>query len=299
MFEELDQLLDDLVLRPFQARMLDVLFHYTSWAGAESILRTRSFWATSHRDTDDPTELRAIDEVILGVVAALRGRSSDAALQVWDAFVTRFSETKVSSAFDVYITCFSATRDSSLHWTTYGGGGDGVCLGISMLRDEELPAGDEPRFFTPIEYSAETWQRKIEASFSGIVGQFVRFVSGRHTSNDKTRALRATLSALSRTAALAEIAAKEQHYSDECEWRSALLSRKDSSLRRQHRDVRGRRIEYVETPARSGDRAIVLTEIMLGPKNGPEAEHRAREMLTQVGYGSVGLAMPTIVRSAY
>lgn len=107
----LDRMFDGIVHESFKVETPEVLYHYTSWSGAEGILRSRQFWATPHDCTNDEAELRSADEIIRDVAVDLRRRSYGAAAVTLDKFLEGYPRLQISHLRTVYMTCFSLARD--------------------------------------------------------------------------------------------------------------------------------------------------------------------------------------------
>jgi hypothetical protein len=80
---------DGMVSDAFKVAAPKILHHYTSWAGAEGILRSQTFWATAHDCTNDEAELKSADGIIMEVAREVRRSTRGAASTVLDLFLVR------------------------------------------------------------------------------------------------------------------------------------------------------------------------------------------------------------------
>src|SRR2546428_4307826 len=106
-----------------------ILYHYTTWTGAEGILSSQRFWATAHDCTNDPAELVSANDAILGAVADLRASCTGYIAKVMRGFEASYEDKHISKSGLIYLACFSAARDDANQWRRYGDQGRGVCLG--------------------------------------------------------------------------------------------------------------------------------------------------------------------------
>ena len=121
-----------------RAQAPPVLYHYTSWQGAEGILKTNTIWATSHDCTNDPAEIVAADETILKVARELRdGVKGPSSRDVLTKFIDNYPGLHVAKMVQIYLACFSVARDDRNQWCAYADHGRGVALGLRVL--DELP----------------------------------------------------------------------------------------------------------------------------------------------------------------
>jgi hypothetical protein len=297
-----DRKLDWAVDEPFvKHKPPPVLYHYTGLQGFEAILRDRSFRATAHSHTNDPDELRAVDDLAVPLASRLgRTLKSAAARQVMIAFAEWFPSRPLSALTTVYLSCFSSARDEAVHWKKYGRVGSGVCFGLQILGSEVLPEDHNlGRAILRVNYDRSSWETQIDRGFRNVADVCQHFLDSGALRADWQRARELAVTALARVVGLADIGAKTRTWQDEQEWRYATMIRKGADVIPGSYD----RDDGVKVPCllplmRAPGRLLVLDEVVVGPNaDFSTAEAAVREILTKTGYGSEGAPMPRISRS--
>ena len=92
----LDRMFDAVVNDTFRVDVPKVLYHYTTWAGAQGIITSQRFWATAHDCTNDEAELVSADEIIVQVARELRTKARGAVAKVLDLFLDGYPEQQVT-----------------------------------------------------------------------------------------------------------------------------------------------------------------------------------------------------------
>jgi hypothetical protein len=123
--------------------MPDVLYHYTSMKGAEGILSSRRFWASTHDCRNDNAELVSADSIIKEVGQTLRKTATGTAAAVLDLFLDRYERLHVTQVMNVCLACFSLAKDDRDQWVKYGADGRGsvsesACLMSPALKSIRL-----------------------------------------------------------------------------------------------------------------------------------------------------------------
>ena len=145
---KLDRLVDESFAEPAPS----VLFHYTTWAGFDGIVRTQTLWHTAHDCTNDPAELTSADERILKFLRE---------------FARSFEPTRISRKTTLYLACFSLARDKVSQWRDYADSGQGVCLGINVLKEEvhDEHSPNLARASHRVLYEESRWTSLLEKAF--------------------------------------------------------------------------------------------------------------------------------------
>jgi hypothetical protein len=261
----------------------EVIYHYTSYENAEKILRSRSFWLTSHRCTNDAGELRSADKRIASeattMFATRQGRASRSILQ---AFVDGYTEQRVDQKLTAYLACFSLEGDDRCMWYRYGGAGRGLCLGIKVI-DEALPnVVGLGRGMIVVSYQGESWIQAVRERFTEVCDCVD---SGQARDTD-------ALNALYRIAAHTAMAVKAAPWSREREIRLTAITNKDFSGEILHHNGR----ERLPLSARDNSQPLALGEVIIGPSATAGFDDVGR-LLAETGYGGPE-PMPVIKRSA-
>jgi hypothetical protein len=268
-----------------------VLYHYTTWGGAEGIISSQQFWATAHDCTNDKAELLAADSSIIKTVKDLRRNAVHPAADVLDLFLRTYAKEQVTLVIPVYLTCFSILRDDKEQWRRYGDNGRGVCLGVRLLNEPKSqgPLGDG---LVKVDYSEESWR----ANVAEHMGQICSFLSHRHASIAHQEL---ALSALYRIAAFASIMAKQPAWEVEKEFRHVTIIHPDADIQPKERQSGGKTIRYLPVLVRDNGKRIAFAEIITGPnQNAANAHERLKGLLAEQGYEVRGLEYPEIVASA-
>jgi hypothetical protein len=283
-------LFEGLVEQAYSGSMPDVLYHYTTMKGAEGILSSRRFWASTHECTNDNAELVSADSVIKEVGQTLRKTATGTAAAVLDLFLDRYERLHVTQVMNVCLACFSLAKDDRDQWVKYGADGRGVCLGIRVLNEP----GPQiyPSRLVAVDYSESSWRETLKANFEPICS-----VLGRAKNSRENREL--GVSALSRIAAFASIMAKQEQWAGEKEVRYVtLIVDENTASQIKEREIAGEKRRYLEVPVRAEGKRISLAEVIIGPNQDPEtARVWLTALLMTTGYEPRNDEYPTITIS--
>jgi hypothetical protein len=289
---EVDRMFDVAMHRGVKRNAPEVLYHYTTWAALEGILKSQRFRATAHDCTNDDAELKSADSVIMEMAKGLNDASTGNARTVLSMFLEGYPTLRITHLTDVYLSCFSVARDLESQWRTYADNGQGVCLGIKVL-DEAGPR--ERRRGTAIikvEYAESDWR----ANFSDGIQQICQVLNRVYGSN---QVLESGLFACYRIAAHTAMSAKLPSYAVEQEYRRVTLLHKDAKVVAGEYTSNGKVRQYIPTVVRAGGNKIALSEVMVGPnKEFKSAVQRVREILAVCGYTVDEMEYPKITQSA-
>jgi len=291
-----DSRLDQLVVEPFRDALPGVLYHYTTWAGAEGILTTKQFWATAHDCTNDQAELTSADSVILEVASELESTVGGAARELIGLLLKNYSRSKVTEIAPVYLACFSEARDQGSQWEAYADKGRGLCLGIRVLGE----VGPDPSVvgvsLLRVDYSESSWRKKITTGFEAVASEVSQLAVRRGAVPYRARAL--ALNALYRIAAYAAITAKKPAWSREAEWRQVAVVRRRAKVQIFERKALGQTIRYLKLFLRRDERPLAFDEIIIGPNQDVAlATSRLRAILADAGYPNDHADLPRIATS--
>lgn len=296
--ESYDRQVDRVVDQQFatNARIPDVLYHYTSLGGLRGILADRAFRATDHRQTNDDRELRSAEEAIELVTTGLATSASGARADVLRHFNAFYPKRRVADHVVVYLACFTAQRDSDIHWANYADAGQGVCIGLRVLRDETLPnipysgAG-----LHRVQYDRDALEAAIVGGFQDVLRAHDRFMTVGWPPPVDRRAKAIAVSGLARVAAMAGICAKDpQKWAAEEEWRLVVLRHGEAPLPVQVSES-GRR--FVLHPIRALGKLLAISEIIAGPASPPETIQAVDSILQDAGYPADDAPRPPVIRS--
>lgn len=124
-----------------------VLFHYTTTASFERILRSPGFWASHYSSLNDLTEFTLVNPLLIQYVdqrlAGMGGpwpRSSEphGESDFQRALLTTLrdltADGQISGEHAAYVTCLSEHDDVLEQWRAYGDDGHGVALALDSSR---------------------------------------------------------------------------------------------------------------------------------------------------------------------
>jgi len=291
-----DSRLDQLVVEPFREDPPGVLYHYTTWAGAERILTTKQFWATAHDCTNDLAELTSADSVVLEVASEVESTVKGPARELIRLLLKHYSRSKVTEIAPVFLACFSEARDQDSQWEAYADKGRGLCLGIRVLDEASPDPSVVGVSLLRVDYSESSWRQKITTGFEAVASE-VSQLAVRHGSVPyRARAL--ALNALYRIAAYAAITAKKPAWSREAEWRQVAVVRRGATVQIFERKSGGQTIRYLKLFLRRDGRPLVFDEIIIGSNQDVAlATSRLRAILADAGYPNNYAELPRIATS--
>jgi hypothetical protein len=255
-----------------------VLYHYTTWEAAESIIASQKFRATAHNCTNDPGELTSADATILEAFRAAHARATGMTARLIRLFLESYEHSRISSSRRCYLICFSQTRDDPHQWSEYGGRGTGVCLGLRLF---EIPSPKVPELasqFMPVQYLESDWRSKFDEWLDAFVEVFSMGADTEHN-------WRLALDSLTVTTTAWALTAKLPKWEPEQEVRMILLVREGAEVQPSE-EIRsdGTVKRYLTVPVTSL-RKMPVVEIIVGPNCDPATgRERAIRMLQAAGY---------------
>ena len=287
----LEQMFDQVVRDTHNVPAPGVLYHYTTWAGAQGILSSQRFWATAHDCTNDEAELVSADSIIIEVANELRKNATGAAAKVLDLFLNGYPSLQVTRLITVCLACFSVARDDKEQWERYGDDGRGICLGISLL-DEPSPK-NPPAALIKVDYSESSWRDTLRKGFGKLCSIFSR-------AEDSPQNCELGLSAIYRIAVFASITAKRAEWAAEQEFRHVTLVRENAGIQLRERESAGKTMRYLPISLRAEGKRIALAEIIIGSnQNAEDTREQLKRLLADKGYKVVdSIEYPVITVSA-
>jgi hypothetical protein len=256
-----------------------ILYHYTSWDAAESILRSQRIRATAHDCTNDEAELTSADETIREAVRAAEETAQAAVTRrVLGLFLRTYEISRIGASRRAYLACFSTARDDSHQWDRYGNRGAGVCLGLRLFKIPSPRLAGITTSFMPVDYREDALREKVDKWLH-------RFVDAMDQAEDIERNWRLAIDSLNVSAAAWALCAKRAKWEPEQEVRAIYLAREGSRIIPVE-EVRpdGSIKRYFPAPLTRLSR-IPVEEFILGPcQDTNEGRRRALSLLTSAGY---------------
>ena len=109
--------------------MGETIYHYTSLEAAQKILETGTLWATHISYMNDTQEFNQCIDVLAG----------DAPEELRLSLLATFRKEVTSG--EIYVACFSRSKDDLNQWRSYGGGRVGVAIGFDESELKNCGAG--------------------------------------------------------------------------------------------------------------------------------------------------------------
>jgi len=285
--QELNSKFEQIISDSYYRQSPSVLYHYTSWESAKSILSTKKFRFSAYDCTNDPAELESANEIIRTVANNVRQAFKDPI----DMFIKHFEILKASKVIKIYLGCFSDQKNTDSQWMKYADQGKGLCLGINVLQEAPPEHDGVNCGLVRVEYSEEPLRKQVDVGFRTIC----QALSQSRLKNDE-QAQKDALNAISRIAGFAAIGAKKPQWSAEKERRQVAIVRKGflDKIVSMEKVSRGNR--YIELPLRAGDKLISLNEIIIGHNNQDieSAKSRVQKILSDCGYSNGDAEFPKI-----
>jgi len=255
-----------------------VLYHYTTWEAAESIIASQRFRATAHSCTNDPGELTSVDATILDAFAAAHARATGMTARLLQLFLKTYEHSRISASPRCYLICFSQTRDDGYQWGEYGVCGTGVCLGLRLFDIPEPKIPALASLFMPVQYLESEWRSK----FDGWLDSFVDVFS---LGNDTEHNWRLALDSLTVTTTAWALTAKVPKWEPEQEVRMIFLVREGASVQPTEEIRSDGTVKCYLTVPVTALRRMPVVEIIVGPNCNPATgRERAIRMLDAAGY---------------
>ena len=231
------------------------LHHYTTAAGLQGILDTKTIWASLATHLNDATE----------VVRGQRLLWDHA--KHWVELAQRLGvedPSKIPNKVwgDIYVTSFSESENDLGQWRAYAGSrGYMVTMDTSQLPDDVL--------LTKVTY--ENHEERIGGLIGQLASFYETFLSG---SSEKEKIVKEHLR---RGLALAAAVHKPRSFAAEREWRWLLWCEDCKEIGFRERE--GRIIPFHALPLWSDGQKPPIAQVTIGPGFEPELEKKAVEVL--------------------
>jgi Protein of unknown function (DUF2971) len=291
------------------------LWHYTSVHGFQSIVTSKTIFATDTRFLNDRKEFIHAREIASEVVAdtpELGSRLFPAREYLGKAVDLAFNSALRSDRLQVFVASFSAAEDQLSQWRGYSQGSSGVSLAFRLGAFRPPTGVDTLVCFAPCVYEVADkkallrrslnhfmkeaqgyWDATIEAFHRGprslandfpAVKKFVETLPETASFNDRlATAMAKTEGDLLRVAALL----KDQSFHEEQEWRLVLpvsMGRENLQNPPRFRSRNTTLVPYIAYPFPAGSAGrLPLVDLILGPGSHPNATQAALAFLESEG----------------
>lgn len=254
--------------------MEEAVYHYCSMSTFTKIMRNRSIWLTTLRDSNDAFEgtwaQRKFDD--------FRGTGKKEYFQKASEVLWAVTQ----SASKVVGTCFSAERDLLSQWRGYADDGRGFAIGFSVEKIKQLAArlDDEEQVkiaFEPIEYM-DRFESEFLAEFKSFVDKQEYYSDG---SNSSLRMVGPEMHDWARRVSLVKNAA----FKEEKESRLFSLYPSQDAKGYNYRDTGSKLSPYLEVSLEPRLKDII-TSVVIGPKNTSDSDD-IRDFVQKCGFTKV------------
>lgn len=135
------------------------LFHYTSAAGLQGIIETKSIWATDHRFLNDPSEFTHGWAIVIAALKRRKAELDQISTEVWHSIEALREHSERGGVF-AFVGSLTSEGDLLSQWRGYGGG-RGFAIGFNedwLLQNAAAQGFD----IHPVVYDPPDQQRAAE-----------------------------------------------------------------------------------------------------------------------------------------
>jgi hypothetical protein len=257
----------------------DTLYHYTSYAGLDGILKHHKLWATDARALNDSTERHFAHDQLRALFRQLVARHGMEIQPLLDAADAYMQDLEAGGAF---VISFSESSDSLGMWERYADRGSGYALGFRTDDIQRIAYGAY-EYFVKVAYGDDFFSHPLVRAFDETCTDFLS-----RPNIDPSAGI-----ALGAFVATAYAAPKHPAFSDEREWRALLCFPEAEYLSKRvsfRQGIDGIR-PYLQVGMKGvlGDEAakvqLPICKVIVGPKLPKQSTRRAVEsMLARFGY---------------
>lgn len=270
----------------------DVLYHYTSPAGAVGIVKSGKLWATEALHLNDESELTHASSILRSILEKRQRAACSAEERLLFSRELHSVDITQANVLRFFVASLTEANDSLSQWQAYAAGGCGIALGFdaSTLLKMSLMEDLAPNFSLArviyeydqqrewLEWVVQHWFEYASKAVKATRGKLVEpawFLSGLYS-----------FLAVCSCEYLPNL--KIHHFASEKEWRLGNGQAAESSLT----PVLTRSPQntpYIELDLRRQGR-IPLVQLVLGPGyRDPRSQAVARVWLDSAGYEDVGV----------
>jgi len=282
------------------------LYHYSSQAGIEGILKHSVFWATDFRDLLDKKELHYGKEFVVCAIEERRRVNTNPDIerflkavldrphsQGWLESPVTLTEgfdnqTGKSITYDDYldgfIACFCSEPASETQWQTYGDKGNGFAVGIDTHKLDWMKS-PTPYYVDSVLYDPRRQKEKVDNYLTYFIHNAALLMLNL-PKHRKDYVIRELHSLMSPYILWSMITFKEPSYYTENEWR-VLYSQWRTKGRvpiHERSGRNGEKVRYIELHL-DGTSKLPLRRLFYGPNlDGNQARDRLSELQRIHGY---------------
>jgi hypothetical protein len=261
---------------------VELLYHYTDLNELLGILETNGFWATNYNYLNDKKEIIHGIEICEEIINELN--VPDLSLE-GKVYLESLRELLYSNDQDIFIVSFCSKPDLLSQWRGYGGGQQGVSIGLKYneIINYSAPRDNEYFYIEKVIYDKKI-QREI---LKDIIIRGLEI-------NVQNKIMRDTFQQQAVNMTLKRFIAlfKDDSFQEEFEWRKVTINFKDGSNKYETKfRVRDNYIlPYVELPLKyqqSEWRNLPIKEMVVAPPSNSTSINSLEYMLDKKGYREV------------
>ncbi|MFD1626465.1 DUF2971 domain-containing protein [Azospirillum griseum] len=279
---ECDQIVDEFI-KSRCANNPEKLFHYTSVAGFEAIIRNGTLWATALPHMNDPTELihgvEKFNEYLQQKLPILSGDLR----KFWDKCLSGTDNSTIRKISDQFFSIsFSKKEDDLNQWRSYAKDCSGFSLEFSYdfinsyMKDPEIP--HKHKFFSSeIFYDYEVFH---------VASDKIIALTNKYASNERTNDSLGFLINVITASLRLSFYQKNKHYREEKEWRILIYMGNEKQEQEIEYRTRGNSlVPYTEFNWKSAT-PCPLKRVWIGPAAAHDTTPESvKAFLKHHGYG--------------
>lgn len=157
----------DAVLAHLARPILETLWHYTTFAGFQGIIHSKTIWATEYRflnDSEEFSHARTLTEKLVEALPESTGLGFPARDTLRSAVQLAFRTGLLhEERFSLMVASFSEVGDQLSQWRGYAGNSTGVSLGLDLRHLRPPSLLQTTVAFAPCVYAASEKERLLGA----------------------------------------------------------------------------------------------------------------------------------------
>lgn len=254
--------------------MEDTVYHYCSMSTFISIMRNRSIWLTTLRDSNDAFE---------GTWARRKFQNlRENPVMEYFTKASYILDAATHSGKSIAGICLSAEKDLLSQWRGYADDGRGFCVGFSSSRLKRLAQNIDEKTGIKIEYSEIEYLDRLDSEF---LTKFKVFVDQQaYSSNDKVASLSMNAVNLQHWVRRVSLM-KNAAFKEERESRLYCLNPDPAFVGFGYRVAGSKLSPYLELSLEE-DLNEIITSVVIGPKNTSD-DSQIRDFVAKSGFSKV------------
>jgi hypothetical protein len=279
------------LVKPSSGEPPAVLYHYTSAESLKRILENRYLLATHFEFTNDPTELRYGQDLVVAETRRTRdslGPDMTWAKPILNRVLAKIEREGFHDDMPTFVTCFSADGDNLGQWRAYAQDGRGYAIGFDTTTWEYNQSnGAIGTVLVECLYEPSQMEKEIREQHRSILGLAAKLKAQAGAVGPRFETDLQVEKAFYLVGAYATLRLKNRGFMDEKEWRLVALpgdSERGDPNGQCVREIGGLFAPAIKLRLCDEKRTFPLCEIVVGPCHAQEgrtksAEYGVRELL--------------------